>query len=230
MSKVIPMTTSSTEPPRCSPTWQGDRQMLQAPPGVSLLPADHRQGNTTSLSFWTTMRPTSILRSSLAKRPCPYLHVTPTSAFWLNQVERWFGLISQRAIKRVDSVAQLVMMIEAFIANHNASPFVWAATTESIFGKLGDYLRVFAGHDTGVSGRHTARLAKRPGPRARRWRHLRTGRAPRGRQRGYHPGRRWLVWDLTATVEVVVELCLRQLHSDIDAVSAQGGVFPNRNI
>ena len=36
----------------------------------------------------------------LAKRPRFHLHFTPTSASWLNQVERWFGLISQRAIKR----------------------------------------------------------------------------------------------------------------------------------
>ena len=76
----------------------------------------------------------------LAKRPRFHLHFTPTSASWLNQVERWFGLISQRAIKRgsFDSVAQLVKTIEAFIANHNASasPFVWVATAESIFGKL----------------------------------------------------------------------------------------------
>ena len=76
----------------------------------------------------------------LAKRPRFHLHFTPTSASWLNQVERWFGLISQRAIKRgsFDSVAQLVKTIEGFIANHNASasPFVWVATAESIFGKL----------------------------------------------------------------------------------------------
>ena len=76
----------------------------------------------------------------LAKRPRFHLHFTPTSASWLNQVERWFGLISQRAIKRgsFDSVAQLVKTIEGFIANHNASasPFIWVATAESIFGKL----------------------------------------------------------------------------------------------
>ena len=76
----------------------------------------------------------------LAKRPRYHLHFTPTSASWLNQVERWFGLISQRAIKRgsFDSVAELVKTIEAFIANHNASasPFIWVATAESIFGKL----------------------------------------------------------------------------------------------
>ena len=76
----------------------------------------------------------------LAKRPRFHLHFTPTSASWLNQVERWFALISQRAIKRgsFDSVAQLVKTIEGFIANHNASvsPFVWVASAESIFAKL----------------------------------------------------------------------------------------------
>ena len=76
----------------------------------------------------------------LAKRPRYHLHFTPTSASWLNQVERWFGLISQRAIKRgsFDSVAQLVHTIEAFVAQYNAStsPFIWVATAESIFDKL----------------------------------------------------------------------------------------------
>ena len=72
----------------------------------------------------------------LSKRPRFHLHSTPTSVSWLNQVERWFGLISQRAIKRgsFDSVAQLVKTIEAFIAS--TSPFIWVATAESIFGKL----------------------------------------------------------------------------------------------
>ena len=76
----------------------------------------------------------------LAKRPRYHLHFTPTSASWLNQVERWFGLISQRAIKRgsFDSVAQLVKTIETFIERYNAScsPFIWVATAESIFAKL----------------------------------------------------------------------------------------------
>ena len=80
------------------------------------------------------------MRAWLAKRPRYHLHFTPTSASWLNQVERWFGLISQRAIKRgsFDSVPQLVKTIEAFIEQHNANatPFVWAATADSIFAKL----------------------------------------------------------------------------------------------
>ena len=76
----------------------------------------------------------------LAKRSRDHLHFTPTSASWLNQVERWFGLISQPAIKRgsVDSVAQRVKTIESFITQYNASssPFIGVATAESIFDKL----------------------------------------------------------------------------------------------
>ena len=52
----------------------------------------------------------------LAARPRFHLHFTPTYASWLNQVERWFGLLSQRAIKRGSfrSVADLVRKIQAF--------------------------------------------------------------------------------------------------------------------
>ena len=59
----------------------------------------------------------------LAARPRFHLHFTPTYASWLNQVERWFGLLSQRAIKRGSfrSVADLVRKIQAFIDSYNAS-------------------------------------------------------------------------------------------------------------
>jgi len=57
-----------------------------------------------------------------------------------HQVERWFGHISQQAIKRgsFNSVSHLVKTIDAFIKNYNekASPFVWVATADSIFAKL----------------------------------------------------------------------------------------------
>ena len=55
-------------------------------------------------------------------------------------MERWSGLISQRAINRgsFNSVAQLVKTIDSFIAQYNASasPFIWVATAESILDKL----------------------------------------------------------------------------------------------
>src|SRR6185437_4052805 len=49
------------------------------------------------------------VKAWLARRPRFHLHYTPTYASWLNQVERWFGLITQRAIRRgsFDSVPDL---------------------------------------------------------------------------------------------------------------------------
>ena len=58
----------------------------------------------------------------------------------MNQVERWFGVRGQRAIKRgsFHSVADLVHKIQAFINAYNASatPFVWVATAQSIIDKV----------------------------------------------------------------------------------------------
>jgi len=55
-------------------------------------------------------------------------------------VERWFGLITQRAIRRGSfrSVKDLVEKIDAFAQHYNRSsrPFVWAATADSILGKI----------------------------------------------------------------------------------------------
>jgi transposase len=49
------------------------------------------------------------------------LHFTPSSASWLNLVERWFGLISQQAIRRAsfDSVAQLERAVSRFVEHLN---------------------------------------------------------------------------------------------------------------
>ena len=80
------------------------------------------------------------VRQWLEARPRFHLHFTPTYSSWLNQVERWFGLLSQRAIKRGSfrSVADLVRQIQAFIDSHNtsATPFVWVATAQSIIDKV----------------------------------------------------------------------------------------------
>ena len=80
------------------------------------------------------------VRAWIAKRPRYHLHFTPTYASWLNQVERWFGLITQRAIKRTSfrNVRHLVKTIEEFTHRYNqeAKPFVWAATAQSILDKL----------------------------------------------------------------------------------------------
>jgi len=68
------------------------------------------------------------VRAWLAKRPRYHVHFTPTSASWMNLVERWFGIISQRAIKRGSfrNVTALINTINEFIEHYNetAKPFV----------------------------------------------------------------------------------------------------------
>jgi putative transposase len=76
----------------------------------------------------------------LASHPRYHVHYTPTSASWLNQVEIWFNIITQRAIRRgtFKSVKELVAKIKQFVEQYNANtkPFVWTATAESILEKI----------------------------------------------------------------------------------------------
>ena len=80
------------------------------------------------------------VKAWLAARPRYHLHFTPTYSSWLNQVERWFGLITQQAIRRgtFTSVTDLIRRIHEFTKthNHNAKPFVWVATAQSIIDKI----------------------------------------------------------------------------------------------
>jgi putative transposase len=80
------------------------------------------------------------VRIWLATRPRYHIHYTPTYSSWLNQVERWFGLITQRAIRRGSfrSVRDLVTRINQFVEHYNRKcrPFSWTATADSIFQKL----------------------------------------------------------------------------------------------
>ena len=81
------------------------------------------------------------VKAWLARRPRYHVHYTPTYASWLNQVERWFGLITQRAIRRGSfrTVRELVRRIDRFVTRYNrtAAPFTWTATAESILNKVG---------------------------------------------------------------------------------------------
>ena len=80
------------------------------------------------------------VKAWLARRPRYKLHYTPTYSSWLNQVERWFGIITQQAIRRgsFSSVRQLIHKINIFVENYNAKarPFVWVATAKSILAKI----------------------------------------------------------------------------------------------
>jgi len=80
------------------------------------------------------------VKAWLAARPRWNLHFIPTYSSWLNQVERFFALITDKAIRRgsFTSVRQLVQRIDQFVAHHNtkSQPFQWTATADSILEKL----------------------------------------------------------------------------------------------
>lgn len=69
-----------------------------------------------------------------------HFHFTPTSSSWLNQVERWFGLITQRMIRRgtFRSVQELESAIYQWLAhwNNQPKPFQWRATADVILDKV----------------------------------------------------------------------------------------------
>jgi putative transposase len=80
------------------------------------------------------------VKAWLARHPRFHLHFTPTYSSWLNQVERWFAVITEQAIRRnsFTSVRQLKQQIELFINRYNAdaSPYKWVATADSILQKI----------------------------------------------------------------------------------------------
>jgi transposase len=80
------------------------------------------------------------VRQWLEKHPRFHLHFTPTSSSWLNLVERWFGEITRKRIRRgvFKSVPELINAIDDFIRinNQNPKPFVWTKTPESILEKI----------------------------------------------------------------------------------------------
>jgi len=80
------------------------------------------------------------VKAWLARHTRFHLHFTPTSASWLNQVERFFGLITNDAIRRgvFRSVADLQATIVAYLDHHNADPkpFIWTAKAADILEKV----------------------------------------------------------------------------------------------
>lgn len=76
----------------------------------------------------------------LAKHPRFHLHFIPTSSSWLNMVERWFGHITQKRIRRgtFKSVPQLIHAITEYLDHHNRDPkpFVWTKDADMILAKI----------------------------------------------------------------------------------------------
>ena len=82
---------------------------------------------------------TDEVRTWLGKHPRIYLHFTPTSSSWMNQVETWFSLLSSRAIRRgaFKSVHALRDAIQRFLDawNDDCHPFKWVKTADDIMAK-----------------------------------------------------------------------------------------------
>ena len=74
------------------------------------------------------------------RHPRYHVHFTPTSASWLNQVERFFAQITTQRIRRgtFNSVRALETAIEEYLAHHNerCQPFVWTASADAILDKI----------------------------------------------------------------------------------------------
>lgn len=83
---------------------------------------------------------TKLIHNWFAKRPRWHVHYTPTSASWINQVERFFALLTERAIRRgvFRSVADLEHAITAYIDATNASPkpFRWTKSANDILASI----------------------------------------------------------------------------------------------
>lgn len=76
----------------------------------------------------------------LARHPRFHLHFTPTHASWLNLVERFFGLLTEHALRRGShrSTRQLKKAIQDYLDAHNEEPkpFVWTKTADEILASI----------------------------------------------------------------------------------------------
>jgi transposase len=87
---------------------------------------------------------TAEIRTWLARHPRFHVHFTPTGSSWMNQVERWFAMLTDKLIRRGvhTSVQALENDIKDWIAtwNDNPRPFSWTKTADEILNSLADYL------------------------------------------------------------------------------------------
>jgi len=83
---------------------------------------------------------TAAVKAWLARRPRYHIHFTPTSASWINQVERWFAELTRKQIQHGvhRSVAQLEADIKTFIDRHNENPkpFKWVKSADEILASV----------------------------------------------------------------------------------------------
>src|SRR5215475_9870962 len=83
---------------------------------------------------------TSTINRWLVKRPRIHLHFTPTGTSWINLVERWFALLTEKQIRRgvFRSTVELEKTIRNYIDTHNEhpKPFIWTKTADVILASV----------------------------------------------------------------------------------------------
>lgn len=88
---------------------------------------------------------TATIRRWLLKRPRFHVHFTPTSASWLNLVERWFAALTEKQIRRGSfrSTQELEKAIRTFVDSHNAKPkpFAWTKSADDILNSIARFCR-----------------------------------------------------------------------------------------
>lgn len=88
---------------------------------------------------------TPAIKGWLSLHPRFHLHFIPTHSSWLNQIERWFGLLTERQIKRSAhcSVQALEKAIYEFLDAHNEAPapFLWTKSADEILEKVAGFCR-----------------------------------------------------------------------------------------
>jgi transposase len=76
----------------------------------------------------------------LRRHPRVHMHFIPTSSSWLNLVERWFGEITRKRIRRgtFENVPALVAAIEDYLHHYNKAPrrFIWTKDADTILDKV----------------------------------------------------------------------------------------------
>jgi transposase len=92
---------------------------------------------------------TKAIHHWLAQHPRFHMHFTPTGSSWINQVERWFGLLTDQLLRRGvhKSVAALQNDVRAWIKawNDNPKPFRWNKTADEILDSLAKYMARISG-------------------------------------------------------------------------------------
>ena len=152
------MTIFGMAPRPCSPLWRP----RQAESSVSATGATARSSSASSSIPSRTPVPTDLdvhlivdnygtHKTDLVRRwfaqegPRFHVHYTPTSASWLNLVERWFALLSEKQLRRGvhRSTIELESAIYHYldITNHDPKPFVWTKTADQILANVARFCK-----------------------------------------------------------------------------------------